>query len=153
MPFNFDPKEWGSHFWYILHLITFSYPDEPSFIEQRGYHDFFVNLQYVIPCESCRKNYKDHIQSNPISPFLSSKTNLIKWLTDIHNKTNVQLKKPLLTVEEVIKKYAHPPNYNVVLESCKKCRSSISKYRFCLIFLVMLIIIYFLNKRVNRLDF
>lgn len=153
MLFNFDPKEWGPHFWYILHLITFSYPDEPSFIEQSGYHDFFINLQHVIPCESCRKNYKDHIQSNPITPFLNSKANLIKWLTDIHNKTNTHLKNPLLTVEEVIKKYSHPPGYSVVQNNIqKKCRSSISRYRFFIIFILMIIIIYYLQKT-NRLDF
>lgn len=150
MQFNFNPKVWGASFWYILHLITFGYPDEPTYIEQRGYHDFFVNLQHVIPCYDCRKHYRKHLQESPITPYLSSKANLIKWLVDVHNKVNTSLNKPHLTVEEAIKSNVKPPIKTVVTNICPK--RQIKWFRALLILLCLLLIIYYYKFLRNPLS-
>jgi hypothetical protein len=152
MQFNFNPKVWGAPFWYVLHLITFAYPDEPSYIEQRGYHDFFVNLQHVIPCWQCKQNYTKHLQEIPIGPYLSSKTNLINWLTKIHNKVNSELGKPPYTVQDVIEKYSHPPIKTIVTNYCPKSKSNINWFRAIMLMLILLLIIYYYKFRKNTLD-
>lgn len=153
MQFNFDPKVWGASFWYMLHLITFAYPDEPNYIQQRGYHDFFVNLQHVIPCLECRKHYSQYIQEHPVTPYLSSKANLIKWLTDIHNKVNQGLGKPTLTIGDVIQKYSQPPIKTIVTTYCPKVKSTIKWYRACVIILVLLLVIFYYKYIYNPLNF
>lgn len=152
MQFNFDPKVWGASFWYMLHTITFGYPDNPNYIQQRGYHDFFVNLQHVIPCLECRKHYTKHIQEQPITPYLSSKANLIKWLTDIHNRVNQHIGKPPLTVPEVIQKYKEPPIRTIVTNYCPKVKNQIKWYRAIIVLLIISMIIYYYRYIYNPLN-
>ena len=112
---NFDPSVWGKYLWYMLHLITFSYPSDPTYIDQRGFNDFFTNLQYVIPCMACRQHYAKHLIDQPIEPYLDNRDNLITWLTDIHNKVNIIQGKPTLSIADVYQRYSNPPvslNYN-----------------------------------------
>ena len=51
-------KDWGPRLWYVLHLITFNYPENPSFIDKQHYETFFLSLQNVLPCSICREHYK-----------------------------------------------------------------------------------------------
>ena len=57
-----NPNLWGPCFWFILHTITLYYPDHPSYANKRHYFEFFHNLQYIIPCNICKKNYKQHLK-------------------------------------------------------------------------------------------
>ncbi len=41
----------------------------------------------------------------PITPYLSSKDSLIRWVVFIHNKINSQLGKHNISVDEAIQKY------------------------------------------------
>ena len=100
-----DPKIWGPHLWFFMHILTFTYPEKPTYHDKRSYADLFANLPNVLPCEECKKHLKQHMTQYPISPHLDSKSNLIKWLIQIHNFANISLGKPTYTVEEVIEKY------------------------------------------------
>lgn len=153
MQFNFDPKIWGRHFWYILHLITFGYPDQPSYIDQRGYHDFFVNLQHVIPCFKCRKNYSKHLQEHPIGPYLNTKSNLIKWLVDMHNMVNNELGLPNLTIEEAISENSNPPIKTIVTNNCPVVKRTINWYRAIILVMVLGIFIYYCKFIRNPLNY
>ena len=50
--------------------------------------------------------------SKPISTFLDSRTDLIKWTIDIHNKVNITTGKPEWTLEEVLSYYEKIGNRN-----------------------------------------
>ena len=100
-----DPKIWGPFMWFILHIITFNYPEKPSSFDKEAYRDFFISLKNVIPCEQCRKHYSKNIQEHPITPHLDNKTNLIKWLINIHNLVNTSLNKRMYTMDEVLQTY------------------------------------------------
>jgi hypothetical protein len=110
-----DPKVWGPFLWYILHIISFNYPINPSYADKRIYHDFYVNLKDLIPCSMCQKHYRQHLHSNPISPALDSRADLVKWVIQMHNLVNISLGKPTMTVDEVFAAYQMnnflPPNY------------------------------------------
>lgn len=102
-----DPKIWGPNFWYILHIITFTYPSEPTENDKTMYHDFFHILKHIIPCEECKKHYTKYISQYPITPHLDSKANLIKWLIQVHNFVNVSLGKPIYEPSEVLTLYSN----------------------------------------------
>jgi hypothetical protein len=110
-----DPKVWGPFLWYILHIISFNYPVQPSYADKRIYHDFYVNFKELIPCSNCRKHYQQHLHLNPISPALDSRTDLVKWVIQMHNMVNISLGKPTMTVQEVLYAYKMnnfmPPSY------------------------------------------
>lgn len=58
------------------------------------------------------EHYKEHIVSSPINTFLDSRTDLIKWTIDIHNKVNKITGKPEWTLEEVLSYYEKIGNRN-----------------------------------------
>ena len=115
-----DPKIWGPFLWYILHIMSFNYPLQPSYADKRIYHDFYVNFKDLIPCSTCQKHYRQHLHSNPISPALDSRADLVKWVIQMHNLVNISLGKPTMTVEEVFTAYQMnnflPPNYKKPIE-------------------------------------
>jgi hypothetical protein len=102
-----DPAIWGAHLWYVLHIITMTYPKEPSEYTKRAYHDFFNNLKDVLPCDICKKHYSKFIKEFPITPHLDSRENVVKWLIQIHNFVNLELGKPVMDVETVIAIYSN----------------------------------------------
>jgi hypothetical protein len=85
------PQVWGPHLWYILHIISFEYPEKPTEYDKRIYHDFYTSLKDVIPCAECRKHYRDHITKYPLTPHLDSRDTLIKWVIQVHNFVNTSL--------------------------------------------------------------
>ena len=107
-----NPQVWGPHGWFFLHTITLSYPENPSETDKKQMYDFFMSLSNVIPCLNCMKHFKNHLNRYPITPFLDSRELLVSWLVMLHNMVNVSIKKPTMTVEEVMayyeKQYSRP---------------------------------------------
>ena len=101
------PSIWGPHLWFIMHVISFEYPQQPSEYDKRIYHDFYTSLKDVIPCQDCRKHYREFITRYPISPHLDTRSSLIKWVIQVHNFVNKSLGKPELSVAEVLNIYAN----------------------------------------------
>jgi Erv1 / Alr family len=99
------PSIWGPHLWFILHIISFEYPEKPTEYDKRIYHDFYTALKDVIPCTECRKHYRDHITKYPLTPHLDTRDNLIKWVVQVHNFVNISLGKPTFTLEQVLAVY------------------------------------------------
>ena len=80
------PEIWGPHAWIFLHSISLNYPENPSELDKERYRNFFLNLQYILPCEKCAYNYGIKLKEYPIQ--LDSKTQLVEWLMKIHNLVN-----------------------------------------------------------------
>ena len=99
------PSIWGPHLWFIMHLISFEYPIQPTEYDKRIYHDFYTSLKDVIPCEDCRKHYRDHITKYPLTPHLDSRDNLVKWVIQVHNFVNTSIGKPTYTIQQVMEIY------------------------------------------------
>ena len=92
---------WGPPAWYFLHSVTLNYPDNPTYIDQQNYKQFFHSLEYILPCKKCALNYKKNMEEIPIDDFLSSKDLLIEWLINIHNKVNYELNKPIYNTNDM----------------------------------------------------
>lgn len=133
------PDLWGPKMWYSLHTITFYYPDNPTIEEKNNFFNFFYSLQYVIPCTKCRNHYKELLLKKPIN--VNSKTELSKWLIDIHNEVNVSLNKNTKTYDEVYNEFN---NFN------DKNKSNVYYYIIICVFiigLVFLFVNYYLKKK------
>lgn len=109
---QFPPSVWGPFFWHTIHIIALAYPKNPTYTDKKCAKEFYESLAYLIPCPVCREHYKEHLISKPISTFLDSRTDIIKWTIDIHNNVNKTLGKPEWTLEEVLLYYEKIGNRN-----------------------------------------
>jgi len=106
---------WGPHLWFSLHTMSFNYPLKPTDEDKTNYKNFFNNLQNIIPCSVCKKNYKRHIVEHPIEDFLDNRQTLVYWVIDMHNMVNAEIGKKILSYEIVIKKYEDVYNKKIIL--------------------------------------
>ena len=68
---------WGPPSWTFLHTITFNYPNNPSEKDKQNYFTFFDSLKHVLPCDKCKKHYRDN--SRDLKDNLNSRDDLVKW--------------------------------------------------------------------------
>lgn len=111
-----DSKKWGPYFWKVMHIVSFSYPDNPSHEDKKNYYNFYNNLQNILPCEYCRKNLKKNYKLLPLnSDVLRNSSTLSKYIYDLHELVNKELnKKSYLSYNDVKIKY---DKYKI---TCKK---------------------------------
>jgi hypothetical protein len=149
-----DSKVWGPHFWFILHLVSFNYPDNPSTPDKDNYKRFYDSIGDILPCQLCKQHYKNYISQFPISVHLDSRIDLITWVVQVHNFVNQSLNKPIYTVQNALDIYANldpvSPFINTNINVIK--RQKINKYYgklyvmifICLILLAL--VIYYHHK-------
>ena len=102
---QFPPSVWGPFFWHTIHIVALGYSKNPTYTDKKCAKEFYESLAYLLPCAVCRDHYRAHLEESPITPFLDSRTDLIKWTIDIHNKVNKTLGKPEWTLQEVLSYY------------------------------------------------
>jgi hypothetical protein len=102
---QFPPTVWGPFFWHTIHIVALGYPKNPNYTEKKCAKEFYESLAYLLPCGVCREHYKNHLATNPLTPFLDSKKDLLTWTITIHNAVNKMLGKPEWTELEVISYY------------------------------------------------
>lgn len=102
---QFPPSVWGPFFWHTIHIIALGYPKNPTYTDKKCAKEFYESLVNLLPCSVCRDHYREHLVQNPITPFLDSRTDLIKWTIEIHNKVNKTLGKKEWTLEQVLTYY------------------------------------------------
>jgi len=102
---QFPPSVWGPFFWHTMHIVALGYSKNPTYTDKKCAKEFYESLAFLLPCSICREHYKEYLQEKPISTFLDSRTDLIKWTVQIQNKVNKMLGKPEWTLEEVLSYY------------------------------------------------
>ena len=139
-----DPKVWGPHFWFVLHLVSFHYPEIPNQHDKDAYKAFYYSVQGILPCVNCRKHYKNYLSHYPIEPHLDSKLDLIRWVNQIHNFVNVKLGKPILSHEQIFEIYANldpiSPFQKVNIDVINR-RKQIKQHGKLYLFIIILLII------------
>ena len=136
---------WGPPAWTFLHTVTYNYPENPTEDDKRNYHNFFMNLQHILPCEKCKEHYKQNIQKYDLNNSLGSRQELVKWLIDLHNDVNKDNGKSVWSYSDVFNKY----------QSMYQSDSLINKVLIFVIICIVLIMIFFLyniydGKKVSR---
>ena len=102
-----DPKVWGPHFWFVLHLIAFHYPEKPNSFDKDAYKNYYHSVKDILPCTMCKQHFKNYLSQYPIEPHLDSKLDLIRWVNQIHNFVNVKLGKPALSHDDIFMIYSN----------------------------------------------
>tara|TARA_B100000787_G_scaffold159117_1_gene137000 strand:+ start:266 stop:691 length:426 start_codon:yes stop_codon:yes gene_type:complete len=130
---------WGPSAWTFLHTITYNYPENPTDNDKKNYHNFFMNLQHVLPCKKCQAHYTENIQKYDLNNSLDNRDDLVKWLIDIHNEVNKHTGKRVWTYSEVYNKYDNLHNTNLV-----------NKIIIFTILCIVLVLIFFLYKTYGK---
>lgn len=108
-----NPAVWGKSAWIFLHSITMAYPVCPTELDQYNMKNFFISLQNILPCPTCKENYIKHLNELPLTKSkLASKESLIKWLIDFHNLVNRDNGKKQLSYDDVQNIYSELYGYN-----------------------------------------
>jgi hypothetical protein len=102
---NLDPKIWGPHYWFFLHTIAMSYPIHPNAVTKKKYYDFVQNIPLFIPVESMSGEFSKLLDQYPVQPYLDNKESFIRWMWFIHNKINIKLEKPQISLNDFYVKY------------------------------------------------
>lgn len=102
-----DPKRWGPHLWQYMHYAAANYPEKPTHKDVDEMVAWLNALPVTIPCPSCEKHYRAHIEKNrtKLYDICSSKQSLFNFLVDIHNKVNKLNNKPIMSYDEAWKIY------------------------------------------------
>ena len=141
-----DPLIWGKEFWFILHTISFTYPQNPNDTAKRKYYDLIQNLPLFLPNTKVANEFADLLNTYPVKPYLDSRVMFVKWMHFIHNKVNKLNGKEEMTYSNFIqimqKKYTLPPKKNENIIFTKKNIST----GFVL---SILIFIFFLDKKIK----
>lgn len=95
-----DPTIWGEHFWFTLHTIAFHYPKYPTSIQKKIHHRLIHNLHEFIPNKTIGSNFQKILKDNPVTPYLDTRADFIKWMHHIHNIINRRLDKPEISLAE-----------------------------------------------------
>jgi len=85
--------------------VALGYPKSPTYTDKKCAKEFYESLAFLIPCAICREHYKEHLSKNPLTPYLDSRKDLLKWTIDTHNAVNKMLGKPEWTDTELIAYY------------------------------------------------
>lgn len=115
---EYDPKVWGPSYWFFLDNLAFNYSSHPNDIIKKKYYDFIQNLPLFIPHYKISNEFQELLNLYPVKSYLDDKKSLIKWVNFIHNKINIKLEKPQMSIENYYinyyKKYTYPTRTNKI---------------------------------------
>lgn len=128
-----DPTIWGPHYWFMMHTVAFHYPTHPTAIQKKIHYRWVHHLPELIPNKSIGSMFSDLLQQHPVSPYLDTREDLIRWTHHIHNVVNQKIGKPTLTLQE------HYNEFQQYLESPHEKRKRLWKERFYVFFFILIL--------------
>jgi hypothetical protein len=92
---GFNTCIWGPSLWHVLHTISFNYKNTPTLTEKVQYYQFIRSLGDVLPCKSCRDNFRSNLvqtglalTNDPVEivklPQLKNRHTFSKFIYDLH---------------------------------------------------------------------
>lgn len=102
---KYSAQIWGPYYWFVLHSIAMTYPLYPNATTKRKYYDFIQNLPLFLPDERIGNRFSELLNKYPVTPYLDKRDSFIRWMVFIHNKINVMLGKPQVSLEDALKEY------------------------------------------------
>ena len=102
---KFDPNVWGPHYWFFLHTVAESYPLHPNDVTKKKYYDLIHNLPLFIPDDEIGNFFSQLLDKYPVSPYLTNRDSFVKWMHFIHNKINVRIGKPEISLPKALELY------------------------------------------------
>ena len=140
-----DPSVWGPFYWFVLHTIALTYPTNPNETIKKKYYDFIHNLPLFLPVQTIGNQFSVLLDKYPITPYLDSQASFVKWMHFIHNKINVSLDKPEMTMEDAMVNYYEHYKPKAVKE--KESRKRREKYVFSGFIIIIIVLTIFLYNK------
>lgn len=105
-----DPRVWGPGAWKLIHCVTLTYPEKPTFEHKQNYRKFIYSLCDVLPCSTCAHNLREFLNENFSESILNSRTSFFQFMVDCHNAVNLSNKKPILSYVEALRANTSQPS-------------------------------------------
>lgn len=138
-------KIWSPHLWFSLITLSMKYPKYPTELIKKQYYSYIHNLPLFYPYDDFDVIFTKLLKKYPLSPYLDTNLDFLKWLNFIRNKTdeiyNIESKSINETIVDYYNQYE---NINI-----KKRYISLKKYITVSIIFV-LIIVYMGSKYKNE---
>ena len=140
-----DPNVWGPHYWFFFHTIALNYPQFPNTVSKKKYYDFVSNIPLFIPVDAISVYFSKLLDEYPVTPYLDSRDDFIRWMHFIHNKINEKIEKPKVSLNDFYINYynAYKPKI-ISMKEVYKWKEKII-YTILIIFIVSLTL-YLYNK-------
>lgn len=90
---NINPEMWGPYFWQTFHFTAFGYPENPNDTDKSTYKIFYIHFMKILPCDKCSVSAQENIDLSLLEKALESRSSLIRWSYNFHNKINKKLNK------------------------------------------------------------
>lgn len=100
-----DPRVFGPHLWFVIHMVANNYPKKPTFEDQQLAKRFIESLPITIPCEHCASFARMWIISNEYESKVHSRIALQQYFWKFHNDVNIKIGKPILQWKDYFKIY------------------------------------------------
>ena len=133
---------WSPHLWFSLITLVMSYPQNPTDIIKKQYYTYINNLPLFYPYDNFDKNFEILLKTYPVTPYLDTNLDLLKWVNFIQNKTDEMYKIKTKTLNDTILDYYK--HYETIDEE-KKYISLKTYFSVCI--LLVIAIIYFKNNK------
>jgi len=140
-----EPKVWGPFYWFVLHTIAITYPLMPNETIKKKYYDFIHNIPLFLPISTIGNSFSSLLDKYPVTPYLDSQASLMKWMHFIHNKINLSLNLPEITMEEAMVNYYE--HYKPKAVKDKEQRKRREKYVFAGIIVIIILLTTYLYKK------
>lgn len=131
---------WGPKFWFTLHYIGYSYPQNPTNADKQNYAQFIRSFANTLPCHDCRQHFTKLLSVHPPEKHLNNRGDFFNYTVDLHNHVNQRLNKPQLS-------HAHAETY--LLSNSKPATTNINIIIILLAIGALVIYIFFAKKRNN----
>jgi hypothetical protein len=105
---GFVSSAWGPSAWLFIHVISLSYPVCPTTEDLTHYSTWFEQLEHVLPCVACRKNFNLSLKELEYSKeaVFQSKDSFSRFAHRLHEHISGKLKKNTLTrYDDMVKFY------------------------------------------------
>lgn len=99
---NLKPSFWGNYVWSFLFIVALGYPSNASATERVSMVNTLRSLEDLLPCKTCRTNYKKEIENNPPEPHVGSSAELLQYINDLRNTVARRLGKPERLLSDVL---------------------------------------------------
>jgi len=87
-----DVELLGRSSWNLLHAMTATYPERPSFSQQAETKQFISLFGKMYPCWVCADDFRAWMKDGN-EPRVSNRDEFGRWMCEAHNAVNVKLGK------------------------------------------------------------
>lgn len=102
------PATWGPSCWTFLHCIVMAYPLFPKEQDREAMKAYFHALKDVLPCYTCKEDFRAMLLEDPIEHHLHSREALCRWLNEKHNAVNIKTGAQTMSFEDSILNWSQP---------------------------------------------